>query len=545
MKAVRFAGRGIDHVLRRGANRLRLARHLVATHHVAVLRLGVDDARVTQVGDRHEPVAAKNLEPVIVEDAATHARRAGSTPIVIVLHTAAHVVRRLHVEAHMVEQSDRHVGNERPRTTHVVRRGEPAVIAKDHMIRVLRIDPDPVHIIMRHECGIGFERASAIHRQVKTDASHVEAIGIYRIDTQLAEVHRAGIEVALLGPRRTTIARLVEPRHAGHHTTRRWCGRCGLHAFGGNHRPRCARCRSFHRGVYDICALTKHIDCNASQRTRREAGAGHLAPRVATVGRFPQRTAGAPAVHATGGTTTLIRRREQDVRIGRRHHQVVRAGFVVDLEHLLPARAAVCRFVHTALTTWAEQRTGRRHQHHVVIGRMHDDAIDVLRLREPHRREGLTAVGRLVNATAPRRALPIVRFAGADPHEIRIGLRHGHITDRDQSLILKERREHRAVAGRLPHAAVSGPDIPDRRVGFVNGEIGNATRHRGRADRPEVQLVEFLRDQRRGWRRLRVGSDRCTQERKRCERDGASVQCPKHEWNQREEGSASPRLQNR
>ena len=381
MEAIRFAGRGIDHVLRRGTNRLRLARHLVATHHVAVLRLGVDDARVTQIGDRHEAVAAKNLEPVVVEDAATHARRAGSTPVVVVLHTAAHVVRRLHVEAHMVEQSDRHVGNERPRATHVVRRGEPAVVTKNHMIRVFRIDPDPVHIVMRHERGIGFEGASAIHRQVKTDASHVDAIGIHRIDAQLAEVHRARIEVALLGPRRTTIARLVEPRHAGHHSTRRRCGRCGLHDFCGNRRPLCARCRSFHRGVHDIRALTKHIDRNASQGTRREAGAGHLAPRFATVGRLPQRTAGAPAVHATGGTTTLICGREQDVRIGRRHHQFVCTGFVVDLEHLLPALAAVCRFVHTTLTTWAEQRTSRCHQHHVVVGRMHDDAIDVLRLR--------------------------------------------------------------------------------------------------------------------------------------------------------------------
>ena len=233
MKAIRFAGRGVHHVLRRGANRLRLTGHLVATHHVAVLRLGINDARVTQIGNGHEAVAAKNLEPVIIEDAAVHARRTRPTPVVVILHAATHVVRRLHVEAHMVEQADRHIGKERPRAAHIVRRGETTVTADDHVIRVLRIDPDAMHVVVRHQGHIGFEGAAAIERQVQANATHVNAIGIHRIDAQLAEIHRACIRVALLGPRRAAIVRLVQSGHARDNAARGRRRRCRVHVFRG------------------------------------------------------------------------------------------------------------------------------------------------------------------------------------------------------------------------------------------------------------------------------------------------------------------------
>ena len=155
--------------------------------------------------------------------------------------------------------------------------------------------------------------------------------------------------------------------------------------------------------------------------------------------------------------------------------------------------------------------------------------------RRPHHRECLTTIGRLVDAAAPRRALAVVRFAGAHPHEIGVDLRHGHITDRDQPLILKERREERAVTGGLPHAAVGRTHVPDGRIGFVDGEVGNAPRHRGGPDGAEVQLIKLLR----------VHRDGCTQERERRQQGGTAVQCPGHGRIQREEGSGSPRGLNR
>ena len=97
---------------------------------------------------------------------------------------------------------------------------------------------------------------------------------------------------------------------------------------------------------------------------------------------------------------------------------------VVDLQHLLPGRAAVGRLVDAALAAGPEERAGRRDEHDVVVDRIDDDAVDVPRLAQPHVAPRLAAVGRLVDAVAPRRALAVVRFAGADPDEVGILLRH-------------------------------------------------------------------------------------------------------------------------
>ena len=441
METIRFTGRGVHHVLRRRANRLGLASHLVATHHVAVLRLGINDARVTQVGNGDETVAAQNLEPVIIENAATHPRGAGSTPVVVVLHAAAHVVRRFHVKAHMVKQAHGHVLDELPRTRHIVRRRQTAIVTDDHMIGILRINPDAVHVVVRHERRVGFKGATAIHGEVQPHASHIDALRIHRINAQLTEIHRSRIRVALLGPRGAAVGGLVQPRDASHHATSRWRRRCRVHVLRCRRSPLRRWRRTFNGGIHNVRAVTEHVHGNASKRARREAGARHLGPRLATIGGLPQRTAGAATVHATRRATTLIRGGKQNVRIGRRHHELISARFVVHLEHLLPAFATVGGFVHPTLTTRAEQWPSGRHQHHIVVGRMHHDAIDVLGLRQSHQRKRVAAVGGLINAAAPRRALPVIRFTGAHPHQIGVDLRYRNIPDRNEPLILKERRE--------------------------------------------------------------------------------------------------------
>src|SRR5262249_34576145 len=104
------------------------------------------------------------------------------------------------------------------------------------------------------------------------------------------------------------------------------------------------------------------------------------------------------------------------------------------------------------------------------------------------------AVGRLPHAVAPRGRLAVVRFTAAHPNDVWVLLRDGDIADREQSLVLQKRREARAVARRLPHAAVRRTHVPDRRVLLEHGEVGDASRHNGRTYRPEVQLLELLRN---------------------------------------------------
>src|SRR5262249_6726490 len=187
----------------------------------------------------------------------------------------------------------------------------------------------------------------------------------------------------------------------------------------------------------------------------------------------------------------LVGRRVEDLIVHRVHHQIVGSGVIVHLEHLRPRLAGVSRLVDAALAARPPQAAGRGHEHDVVVPRIDQDAVDVARRRKAHARPGLAAVDRLVDAVAPRCALAVVRLAGANPHEIGVALRHGDVADPDQTLILELRLEGRAAVGRLPHAAVGGADVVNRRVRFVDGEIGDPPGHGRRADRPEVQRVEW------------------------------------------------------
>jgi hypothetical protein len=90
--------------------------------------------------------------------------------------------------------------------------------------------------------------------------------------------------------------------------------------------------------------------------------------------------------------------------------------------------------------------------------------------------------------------LAVVGLTRADPDEIGILLGDGDVADRHQPLILEQRREHRAIARRLPHAAVRGADVIDGGIGFVYRHVGDASRHRRRPYRSEVQLLEFFGD---------------------------------------------------
>ena len=59
------------------------------------------------------------------------------------------------VEAHVVEEPDRQVREELPRLRLVVRHRQAAVVADQHVIRVRRIDPDRVHVVVGRRGDVG------------------------------------------------------------------------------------------------------------------------------------------------------------------------------------------------------------------------------------------------------------------------------------------------------------------------------------------------------------------------------------------------------
>ena len=116
----------------------------------------------------------------------------------------------------------------------------------------------------------------------------------------------------------------------------------------------------------------------------------------------------------------------------------------------------------------------------------------MLRLGKHRARPRLAAVGRLVDAGAPRRAAHVVRLAGADPHDVGVRRRDGDGADGSGADRVEDRRPRDAGVGRLPHAARRGggvdhaADAAARRLGVVGDrDVGDAAAHDGRSDRPE------------------------------------------------------------
>ena len=264
------------------------------------------------------------------------------------------------------------------------------------------------------------DRLAAIARHVQIDAAVDDDIRIVRVDADLAEVHRPRILVVHFLPRRAAIIGSVETGggigiHARHQRAPARPLRRLLFAaaaFATTRAPfapaPAGRNRPFDERVEDARPPAVSIDGNAAQRAVGPAVALHARPALAAVNRFPQTAAGTAAIHAARRPPPLIRRRVQNLVVRRVHHQIVRAGVVVDLHHLLPALSAVGRLVDSALAAGAPQAAGGGDEHDVVVARIDHDAVDVARRRQPHVRPRLAAVGRLVDAVAPRRALAVV-----------------------------------------------------------------------------------------------------------------------------------------
>ena len=102
---------------------------------------------------------------------------------------------------------------------------------------------------------------------------------------------------------------------------------------------------------------------------------------------------------------------------------------------------------------------------------------DVLGVPEPHVLPGLAAVERAIDAVAPRRTLPIVWLAGANPNDVGIRRRYADVADRSRSLLVEDRIEGRAGVSSLPHAAGCGSDIESGCVAFDDSEVVDASAH--------------------------------------------------------------------
>src|SRR5438067_2175123 len=108
-------------------------------------------------------------------------------PGTVVLQPAVDVVGVRSVESHVIELRDRKVLLLPPPVPAVEGLPEPAVVAADDVLRILRVDPEIVPVAVRSSAGVG-EAATPVLADDQVEVRLEEAVGIGGIDDQPREV---------------------------------------------------------------------------------------------------------------------------------------------------------------------------------------------------------------------------------------------------------------------------------------------------------------------------------------------------------------------
>ena len=296
----------VYHVCSGRPNALRLARHDVTANHVPALRLRVDNPRISEVRHRDEAVAPTHLVPVVVGDPDVLACRTRAAPAVVVLHAATDIERALHVVVHMVEEPDREVRQKAPGATGVPGDGEPSVVPDQDMIRISRVDPDGVHVVVRETRRVRREGLTPIDGQVQSDTAHVHPIRVGGIDANLAEVHRPRIRVAHELPGGASVLRAIQTVEV-------------LDLFLVTLRGVTAvarKARTLDQGIHDLIIKAVYIDFDAAEWAIRQTTTGHPEPVVPAIRRLPDPAARPSTIHAACVAATLVGRRIQRIQVG-------------------------------------------------------------------------------------------------------------------------------------------------------------------------------------------------------------------------------------
>src|SRR5437660_6225885 len=124
------------------------------------------------------------------------------------------------------------------------------------------------------------------------------------------------------------------------------------------------------------------------------------------------------------------------------------------------------------------------------ICRIDDDTGYRLRIIETRVSKGFAGIRRFVNAIAKAGTLAIVGFAGSDPNDVRVRWRNSYVADRGSRIVIKNRRERRAIIRRFPDAAGGQTYVIDVWIALDRGDVINTPTHARRADAAKHEAFE-------------------------------------------------------
>src|SRR5690606_35747592 len=119
--------------------------------------------------------------------------------------------------------------------------------------------------------------------------------------------------------------------------------------------------------------------------------------------------------------------RVEHVRVAGLELDIHGAGGIGQVEHALPAQAAIARAVHAALCVGAERIADGGDVRDVRIGGMHAHPADVADLTESGVHPGLSRVDRLPHALADGDVGAVAVGSGAHVDGVGIGVGHVHV----------------------------------------------------------------------------------------------------------------------
>ena len=367
-----------------------------------------------------------------------------------------------------------------------------AVVADQHVVRVVRIDPHRVMVDVNPLGAVEPKGLAAVVRHAQGRFRQVHAEVILGIDPDDPEIHWPAVMRPHLPPGGAGVVGPIDP----------------------------ALFLMLDPGVDDVRIAPVDVEPDPSERPFGKAP-GQLRPGPTRIGCFPDPAVGPAAVEAEAGPPPLVGGRVDHLVVARIHDQVGTAGVGPGIEDPGPGNPAVGCLVNAALAPGVPQVAECRDIHHLVVFGIDHDSRHLSSLAEAQVLPALGPIGRLVDAVAPGAALAVVVFTGADPHQVGVVARNRDVADRHPGRRIEHRGQGDAAVDRLPEPAGGGRDIEDVGVPFQHREVVDPAARPGRADVPELEFVEGTTLPGGVGSLGRKGQD----EQRRVQEQGANLEC--------------------
>ena len=441
----------------RQARRRRDVRHLRRAPVVARDLSAVHDVRIERIGRRVAVLLHRDRMPLAHRDVSVVAAARDAHRSAVLL-PAADAVRKRVVGHHVVERRRRLRVPRAPRRAAIQRHDAALIRNEQDDVRVVRIDPGVLVVVSAGRTFERHERLRAVGGLVRDDVGHDQRVGILGIDDghRLVRAVRGTHVRGRARPRVARVVRSIDSRvekGAGGAATAAASAAATASTAGAG-----SRARSFNQRIQStrIARRDRHLGVDDVGQAVPK-----LRPRLPAVGRFEDAAAGAaPRAVLPRPLAFLPQRRVDDVGIRGIDIDVLAAGVGILVEDFLKRLPAVERSKDAALFVRAVRMPERGHENPIGIARIDDDLRNLLRIAQSRQmRPRLTSVRGFVDAVADREIRARQPLTARDVHDVRIGWRDRHPSDRSGRLIVEERLPRAAGVRRLPHAAVADADV--------------------------------------------------------------------------------------